>query len=170
MILLAIFALAGMNLEAWESDLSPGNGFTFRPLLSGGGLTASLHGFGGVGEFAFLFYDSGLQIGAHIVGRGGGININNDNHGAGSLGVKISFGGLWPNGRFRSYAFVEGGLGAAGGNYGAHVAGLFGGGGGLDWLFVPNASLYLEFGYLQHHLGGRFAGGPSISIGARSFF
>ncbi|MCL2600414.1 MAG: hypothetical protein FWD88_04450 [Treponema sp.] len=163
-VLLAL-ALVGAHLHAQEG------GFVFRPLFNGGGLTAALNGLGGKGEVAILFFDSGLQVGAHIVGRGGLVSIDDDNYGLGSFGAKLSFGGFWPNGVLRSYAFVEGGLGAAGGgDAGAHLAVLFGGGGGIDWLFLPNASLYLEFGYLQHHVNNRFCGGPSISIGARSFF
>ena len=162
MTILLFLAFVGVGLYAQES--------AFRLFFSGGGPTAALHGFGGKGEVAFLFYDRGLQISGHLVGRGGSVAIDNDNHGAGSLGAKLSFGGLWPNGRFRSYAFVEGGIGAAGGNYGSHMTGLFGGGGGLDWLFTETASLYIELGYLQHHINNRLVGGPSISIGARSFF
>ena len=159
---LVLLVFAGTGLYAQESG--------FRSFFSGGGPTATLYGLGGKGEIAFLFHDRGLQISAHLVGRGASVTINSDNHGAGTLGAKISFGGLWPSGRFRSYAFVEGGFGVAGGNYGALLAGLFGGGGGLDWLFSETASLYIELGYLQHHVSNRFAGSPSITIGARRFF
>jgi len=161
---LLVLAFVGVGLYAQES------GFTFRPLFSGGGPTATLHGFGGKGEAAFVFYDSGLQISSHIVGRGSSVIIDGDTFGAGSMGAKLSLGGIWPNGRFRSYSFVEGGIGVAGGDSGAHLVGLFGGGGGIDWLFMEGTSLYIEFGYLQHHLNNRFVGGPSISIGARGFF
>ena len=164
-ILLALaFAFAAAGLCAQEG------GFTFRPLFSGGGPSASLYGFGGKGEAAFLFYDSGLQASWHLVGRGGSVNAGGERYGVGSFGAKLSLGGLWTGGSFRSYAFVEGGLGMAGGNFGAHMAGLFGGGGGLDWLFAENASLYVELGYMQHHINGKLVGGPSVSIGARSFF
>jgi len=161
-VLLA-FAFVGVGLSAQEG------GFTFRPLFSGGGPTAALSGFGGKGEVAFLFYDSGLQISSHIVGRGNSVVIDGDTFGVGSLGTKLSLGGFWRNATLRSYAFVEGGIGAAGGNSGGHLVGLFGGGGGLDWLFTARASLYIEFGYLQYHVGGGFAGGPALTVGARSF-
>ena len=160
-----LLALVGAGLYAQEG------GFTFRPLFSGGGPTATLHGFGGKGEAAFLFYyNNGLQVGSHFVGRGGSLAVDGEIYGAGSLSAKISFGGFWPNGVFRSYAFVEGGVGAAGGNSAVHVVGLFGGGGGIDWLFMERSSFYVEFGYLQHHMNGRLVGGPSISTGVRSFF
>jgi len=162
-LVLALIVAGSMVVAAQEG------GFTFRPLFSGGGPTAALSGFGGKGEVAFLFYDSGLQISSHIVGRGGSVIIDGDTFGAGSIGAKLSFGGFWANGVLRSYTFVEGGIGAAGGNSGAHLVGMFGGGGGLDWLFMEGASLYIEFGYLQHHINSRLVGGPSISIGARSF-
>jgi len=161
-VLLAL-AFVGVGLHAQEG------GFTFRPLFSGGGPTAALSGFGGKGEVAFLFYDSGLQISSHIVGRGGSVAIDGDAFGTGTLGAKLSLGGFWANGVLRSYTFVEGGIGAAGGSSGEHLVGLFGGGGGLDWLFAAGASLYIEFGYLQHHVANRFVGGPSITIGARNF-
>ena len=162
--ILLTLALAAANLGAGE------NGFVFRPLFGGGGLAASLNSFGGKGEAAFLLFDGGLQVAGHVVGRGGLVAVDRAGYGTGSLGAKLSFGGFWPNGVLRSYAFVEGGLGAAGGDTGARLAFLFGGGGGLDWLFLRNASLFLELGYLQHHVDGRFAGGPSVSIGSRSFF
>ena len=157
-------AFVGANLSAQES------GFTFRPLFSGGGPTAALHGFGGKGEAAFLFYDRGLQISSHVVGRGSSVAVDGDSYGAGSVSARLSFGGFWPGRSFRSYTFAEGGIGAAGGSGGAHLASLFGGGGGFDWLFAERSSVYIELGYLQHHINNRFAGSPTVSIGARSFF
>jgi hypothetical protein len=59
---LAVFAFIVMNLHG------QGNGYTFRPFFSGGGTTI-FDGIGGMGEFAFLFYDKSLQIGSHLVGR-----------------------------------------------------------------------------------------------------
>ena len=72
MDVLLVFAFIGINLYAQE------NGFTYKPLFGGGGATAMFagnggYGIGGYGEYAFLFYENGLQISSHIIGRGDSI-------------------------------------------------------------------------------------------------
>jgi len=47
---------------------------------------------------------------------------------------------------------------------------IFGGGGGLDLFFNRHGSVYLEIGYLQHHINNELIGGISINIGTRRFF
>jgi len=168
---LAVFIFAGLNLYAQE------NGFMYKPLFSGGGATAMLAGnggfaFGGYGEYAFLFYDKGLQISSHIIGRGDRIASESGNkYGAGSIIERISFDGFLPNNIKRSYAFVECGAGIGGGNGSFAFTILFGGGGGID-LFMFNhrsQSIYLEAGYLQHYIKNELVGGVSISIGTRGY-
>ena len=84
-ILVAFLIFIGMNLSANE------NGFTFQPLFGGGGGTAVFdgtggYGLGGMGEFALLFFDNGLQISSHLIGRGDSIIANTGiNYGTGSI-------------------------------------------------------------------------------------
>jgi hypothetical protein len=128
---------------------------------------------GGYGEFAFLFYENGTQIGAHLVGRGDNIRFSPDNnYGAGSLIGKLSVGGFFPNNNFRGYSFVEGGVGFGGGgiNETFAVNVIFGGGGGIDFFFHQKGSLYIEVGYLQHYINRNLIGGALINIGTRGFF
>jgi len=162
--------LIGMNLNAQE------NRFTFRPFYGGGGGTAVFdclggYGIGGIGEFALLLYDKGLQMGLSFMGRGDGITtVNGNNYGAGSILGKISLGGIFPNSIFRGYSFIEGGIGFGGGNGTTAINVIFGGGGGIDLFFHQKGSIYLELGYLQHILNNELIGGISVSLGTRGFF
>ena len=163
-----VIAFLGMNLHAQE------NSFIFKPLFGGGGGTAVFdgsggYGLGGSGEFAFLFYgNKGLQISNHIIGRGDNITTQSGTHyGTGSIMEKISFGGFLPENFLRSYTFIEGGIGFGGGNGMAILNFIFGGGGGIDLFYHDSGSIYLEVGYLQHHVNAELVGGVSISIGSR---
>jgi hypothetical protein len=166
---LLVFAFIGMNLSAQE------NGWTFQPFFGGGGGTATFdsvgnYGIGGYGEFAFLFYDKGLQIGSHVIGRGDSVTINsNDNYGTGSLLAKLSFGGILPKDFLRSYTFIQGGVGF-GGNNNSSANFIFGGGGGIDLFWFKSASIYFEAGYLQYYINNRLIGGVTVSIGSRGYF
>jgi len=167
---LMILAFIGINLNAQE------NGWTFKPFFGGGGGTATFdsagnYGIGGYGEFAFLFYDKGLQIGSHIIGRGDSVTVNsNDNYGSGSLLAKLSFGGHLPKDFLRSYAFIEGGIGFGGNDNTFATNLIFGGGGGIDLFWAKTASIYLEAGYLQHYINDKLLGGVTLSIGSRGYF
>jgi len=167
--ILMIFTFVGLNLYA------QGNGFSYKPFFGGGGATAMLAGnggfvIGGYGEYAFLFYEKGLQIGSHIIGRGDRIVCESGNkYGTGSIIERISFGGNLPNNFMRSYAFVEGGVGFGGSNETFALNILFGGGGGIDLFYNKNGSIYLEAGYLQHYVKNELVGGVSISIGTRGY-
>ena len=167
--ILTVIGLVGMNLNAQES------GFVFRPFFGGGGGTAVFdgtggHGLGGIGEFAFLFYDRGLQVAGHVVGRGDSITTSHGTHyGTGAITGKISFGGFLPRGFLRTYSFIEGGIGFGGGNETRVVNFIFGGGGGVDLFFHRLASIYLEAGYLQHFLNNELVGGVAITIGLRGY-
>jgi hypothetical protein len=168
-ILFLVFAFIGLNLNAQE------NGFTFRPFFGGGGFSGMFtgsggYGLGGVGEFAFLLFDNGLQIGAHIIGRGDNIITESRNDfGIGSIIGKLSVGGFFPNNVFRSYSFIESGAGFGGGNGTTAFNLIFGGGGGIDFFLHRYGSIYLEVGYLQHLINNELVGGVSISIGSRGF-
>ena len=163
-----IAAIFGTNSYAQESD------FTFKR-FGGGGWTAVFdmsggYGLGGYGEFAFLLNNKGsLQIVNHIIGKGENIVVDGNAYGVGSITEKISFGGFLSE-KFRTYAFVQGGVGFGGGNE-TNVLNLnFGGGGGFDLFVHKQVSICLEAGYLQHHLDNKLIGGMLISLGIRSWF
>ena len=170
LVMTAVFCAIGMTVSANEK------GFTFKPFFGGGGVTAlfdfnSGYGLGGSGEFAFLFYDKGLQISNHILGTGSSINIKDGiTYGTGSIMDKISFGGFLSPGFLRTYAFVEGGIGFSGGNETSARDILFGGGGGIDLFFHEKGSIYTELGYVQHYIDNTLMGGLSISIGTRGYW
>jgi len=169
-IIAAVFIFVCMNLAANEQ------GFTFRPYYGGGGFSGVIggtgdYGLGGVGEFAFLFYDKGLQMGLSFIGRGDGITTElGNNYGTGSILGKVSFGGFFPVNFLRSYTFVEGGVGFGGGNGTAAMNLIFGGGGGIDLFYHRTGSIYLEVGYLQHYINNELMGGVSLVIGSRGYF
>ncbi|GHU58384.1 hypothetical protein FACS189444_1940 [Spirochaetia bacterium] len=168
-VFLTVFVIIGTNLYAQES------GLTFKPFFGGGGMTVVFdgtgYGLGGYGEFAFLFYENGLQISNHLIGIGESINgASGNDYGRGSIIDKISFGGLLENNKLRTYAFIEGGVGFGSRNEMADINIIWGGGGGIDFFFHKNGSIYLESGYLQHHSDNMLFGGGSISIGTRGYF
>jgi hypothetical protein len=153
-----------------------GKGWTFNPFFGGGGGTGTFdfagnYGIGGYGEFAFLFYEKGTQISSHFIVRGDSITVNSsDNYGSGSFLAKLSLGGLLPKDFLRSYGFVEGGIGIAGGNNTFAYNLIFGGGGGIDLFYNKFGSIYLELGYLQHYVNNERVGGVTLSIGSRGYF
>jgi hypothetical protein len=117
-----------------------------------------------------LFYEKGLQISNHIIGKGNSITTGSgNNYGTGSIMEKVSFGGFLPKDFLRSYAFIQGGIGFGGGSETFALNVMFGGGGGIDIFYYKNGSIYLEAGYLQHYLNNELVGGVSISIGARGW-
>jgi len=168
-VFILVFVIIGLNLSAQE------NGFTFRPFFGGGGFSGMVtgsggYGLGGVGEFAFLFFENGLQMSGHIIGRGDSIITDSrNNYGAGSIIGKLSFGGFFSNNFLRSYSFFEGGVGFGGGNETAALNLIFGGGGGIDIFYHRYGAIYLEVGYLQHYINNDLVGGVSLSIGTRGF-
>jgi len=170
LVIILIFAFFSLNLSAQD------NGYTLKPYFGGGGFSgvvggAGDYGLGGVGEFAFLFYDSGFQMSGHIIGRGDSITTDEkSNYGAGSIMGKLSFGGFLPNNFMRSYTFFEGGVGFGGGNGTPALNLILGGGGGIDFFYHKKGSIYLEAGYLQHFINNETVGGLSIGIGTRGYF
>jgi len=168
--ILLIFAFFSLNLSAQD------NRNTLKPFFGGGGFSGVIggagdYGFGGVGEFAFLFYDSGFQMSGHIIGRGDSISTEaKNNYGAGSIIGKLSFGGSLPNNFMRSYTYFEGGVGFGGGNGTPASNIIIGGGGGIDIFYHKKGSIYLEAGYIQHFINNESVGGVSIGIGTRGYF
>jgi hypothetical protein len=143
------------------------------PKFSIGGGISSAEGFagGGHGEFSFLIYrgDRGLDIRSHLLLRGGG----SDNFGSAALSGKISIGGIMP-GKFRSYAFVEGGAGFYGTPpkpfFDMPLCYSFSGGGGTDIFLTENVSIYFETGWLGQLTQDDLLHGTMIQIGWRSWF
>jgi len=168
-VILLVFGFACAQTYAQES------GFTLKPFFGGGGGTATFdsvgnYGIGGYGEFACLFYDRGLQIGGHIIGRGDSITVNsNTQYGSGSLLLKLSFGGFFRNDLLRSYGFLEGGAGIGGNSDTFAYNIIFSGGGGIDIFWHKSGSIYLEAGYLQHYVNNDLIGGVTLSIGSRGY-
>jgi hypothetical protein len=140
--------------------------------FTGGGISAAA-GFvgGGHGEFGFPLYrnDKGLDIRNHIALRGGG----GDNFGSLTLSEKISLGGVMP-GKFRSYAFAEGGLGFYGTPskpvFDTPLCYSFGGGGGTDIFLTEGTSIYFEAGWLGQFALDDLLHGTMIQIGWRGWF
>jgi hypothetical protein len=140
--------------------------------FTGGGISAAA-GFtgGGHGEFGFLMYhgDRGLDIRNHVLLRGGG----GDTFGSVTLSEKLSLGGILP-GKFRSYAFAEGGLGFYGVSskpfFDMPLCYSFGGGGGTDIFLTEKASIYFETGWLGHLTSDGLLHGTLIQIGWRGWF
>jgi hypothetical protein len=143
------------------------------PKFSIGGGISAVTGFdgGGHGEFSFPIYhnDKGFDIRNHVVLRGGG----GDNFGSVTLSEKISLGGMMP-GKFRSYAFAEGGVGFYGTSskpfFDMPLCYSFGGGGGTDIFLAEKASIYFEAGWLGQLTSDDLVHGTMIQIGWRGWF
>jgi hypothetical protein len=170
--LAVFFVISFLGIKLYSQE----NGFIFKSLFGGGGAKGTFtfdgggYALGGYGEYAFLFYEKGLQISNHIIGKGNSITTGSgNNYGTGSMMEKISFGGFLPKDFLRSYAFIEGGVGFGGNNETTSLVIMLGGGGGIDLFYNKNGSIYLEAGYLQHYLNNELVGGISVSIGTRGW-
>ncbi|MDR3160718.1 MAG: hypothetical protein LBU28_03790 [Spirochaetaceae bacterium] len=101
--------------------------------------------------------------------RGGG----GDTFGSVALSEKISIGGIQP-GKFRSYAFAEGGVGFYGAPskpfFDMPLCYSFGIGGGTDIFLTEDASIYFETGWLGQLASEDLFHGTMIQIGWRSWF
>jgi hypothetical protein len=143
------------------------------PKFSLGGGVSAAAGFtgGGHGEFSFPLYrgDTGLDIRNHVVLRGGG----GDTFGSATLSEKISLGGILP-GKFRSYAFAEGGVGFYGAPskpfFDMPLCYSFGVGGGTDIFLTEETSIYFEVGWLGQLTSDKLLHGTMIQIGWRGWF
>jgi hypothetical protein len=101
--------------------------------------------------------------------RGGG----GDGFGSAAVSEKISLGGMMP-GKFRSYAFAEGGLSFYGTPskpfFDMPLCYSFGGGGGTDIFLGEEASIYVEAGWLGQLASNDLLHGTVIQIGWRWWF
>jgi hypothetical protein len=138
--------------------------------LGGGPFFTNYIGGGGVADFGFLLFNkNSLDIRNHFVIRGAGF----DDGGLLSLAEKISIGGLMEN-KFRSYGYIEGGIGLWGdknkGFFGMPVAYTFGGGGGTDIFLHERFSIYFEARALIYVLDDNWKSGGMFQIGWRGYF
>jgi hypothetical protein len=158
-ILLVLFLLVGsMFLFAQTPKLSIGGGPFFTNYTGGGGSA----------DIAFLIYNkNSFDIRNHFIFRGTGAD---DFGGLISLSEKISIGGLLEN-KFRSYGYIEGGIGLWGNEFfGKPLAYTFGGGGGTDIFLMERFSIYFEAGALIYVLDNEWKSGGMFQIGWKEYF
>ena len=137
--------------------------------LGGGPFFASYIGGGGAADFGFLLFNkNSLDIRNHFIIRGAGL----DEGGLLSLAEKISIGGLVEN-KFRSYGYIEGGIGLWGDKnkdfFRMPLAYTFGGGGGTDIFLHERFSIYFEAGALIYVLDNNWKNGGMFQIGWKGY-
>jgi len=140
----------------------------------GGGLflsSGAMHS-GGSADFAFLIFHgnrNAWDIRNHLVFRGG----NFSEGGILTLSEKISFGGM-VTGDWRSYGYVDGGIGMRGnetkGFFEPSIAFSVGGGGGADFFLTTTTSMYFEAGGLFVVSDRNWIGGGIVQIGWKGWF
>jgi hypothetical protein len=156
------FSVGSLFLFAQTPKLSIGGGTFFTNYISGGGFA----------DIAFLIYNkNSFDIRNHFIFRGAG--MTDDLGGFLSLSEKISIGGLLKN-KFRSYGYIEGGVGLWGNEnkafFGTPLAYTFGGGGGTDIFLGEQFSIYFEAGALIYVLDNDWKSGGMFQIGWRGYF
>jgi hypothetical protein len=155
------FSVGSVFLFAQTPKLSIGGGPFFTNYIGGGGFA----------DIALLIYNKdSFDIRNHFVFRGAG---SDDFGGLISLSEKISIGGLLEN-KFRSYGYIEGGVGLWGNEdkafFGTPLAYTFGGGGGTDIFLMERFSIYFEAGALIYVLDNDWKGGGMFQIGWKGYF
>ena len=159
--LFVVFLVVGSTfLFAQTPKFSLGSGPFFTTYIGGGGFA----------DFGFLLFNkNSLDIRNHFVIRGAGF----ENGGLLSLAEKISIGGLMEN-KFRSYGYIEGGIGLWGDKnknfFEMPLAYTFGGGGGTDIFLKENFSIYFEAGALIYVLDDEWKSGGMFQIGWKGYF
>jgi hypothetical protein len=150
--------------------------FAQAPKFSaGGGIFFSnyIHA-GGSGDFAFLIYnkkydENSLDIRNHFVLRGAGF----DSGSLLTISEKISFGSLIGD-KFRSYGYMEGGIGLWGNDekefFELPLVYTIGGGGGTDIFLSEKLSIYFEAGVLINVLDNDWKTGGLFQMGWRRWF
>jgi len=125
---------------------------------------------GGSADFAFLiFHKNAWDIRNHLVFRGG----NFSEGGIIMLSEKISIGGM-VKGDWRSYAYIEGGIGITANEtkdfFEMPLAFSYGGGGGTDIFLTTALSIYFEAGGLFVKSEDGWNGGSIFQIGWKGWF
>jgi hypothetical protein len=139
--------------------------------LGGGAVFTNYTGGSGVADFSFLLFNkNSLDIRNHFVLRGAGF----DGGGLLSLAEKISVGSLLEENKFRSYGYIEGGIGLWGDKnkdfFEMPLAYTFGGGGGIDRFLREDFSIYFEAGALIYVLDNNWKSGGVFQIGWKGYF
>ena len=166
-LIFSLYLIIGISI----SVTAQGNESLLR-FSFGGGLffTSGSMDTGGSADFAFLIYQKNtFDVRNHFVFRGanfldGGIMM---------ITEKISFGGM-VTGDWRSYGYIEGGIGATAnktkGFFEPPFTYSIGGGGGTDLFLTETMSIYFEAGGFFIITNGVWNGGSIFQIGWRSWF
>ena len=160
--LVLFFGIGSMFLFAQTPKISIGGGPFFTNYIAGGG----------VADIGILIYNkNSLDIRNHFVFRGAGIAENST--GFFSLSEKISIGWMLEN-KFRSYGYVEGGIGLWGnkdkGFFEMPLAYNFGGGGGTEIFLQEHFCIYFEAGALIYVFKNDWKNGGMFQIGWKGYF
>jgi hypothetical protein len=161
--LFVLFAAVGSTfLFAQIKRLSIGGGPFFTNYIDGGGFA----------DIGLLIYNkNSLDIRNHFFFRGAGMADNST--GFLSLSEKISIGGLVEN-KFRSYGYVEGGIGLWGnenkGFFEMPLTYTFGGGGGTEIFLQEYFCIYFEAGVLTYIFENDWKNGGMFQIGWKGYF
>jgi hypothetical protein len=126
---------------------------------------------GGFADIAFLLFNKkSLDIRNHFIFRGAGLA---ESSGLFSLSEKLSIGGLLEN-KFRSYGYIEGGIGLWGNEdknfFEMPLAYTFGGGGGTDIFLLEHLSICFEAGALIYVLDNDWKYGGTFQISWKGWF
>jgi hypothetical protein len=155
------FATGSVFLSAQTKKLTIGGGTFFTSYIDGGG-------FADIG--LLIFNKNSFDIRNHFVLRGGG--IGDSQGGFLSLSEKISIGGLEEN-KFRSYGYVEGGIGLWGnkgkGFFEMPPAYTFGGGGGTEIFMREHSCIFFEAGALIYIFDDNWKSGGMFQIGWKGY-
>jgi hypothetical protein len=156
------FSVGSIFLFAQTPKSSIGGGTFFTNYIGGGGFT----------DIAFLIFNKdSFDIRNHFILRGA--SLTEDSSGFLSLSEKISFGGLVEK-KFRSYGYIEGGVGLWGNEnkafFGTPLAYTFGGGGGTDIFLGEQSSIFFEAGVLIYIFDNDWKQGGMFQIGWRGYF
>jgi hypothetical protein len=145
---------------------------TIPKLTLGGGTFFGNYVYGGgFADFSFLIFNKNhLDLRNHFVLRGAGL----DNEGGFlTLSEKLSFGGFVVK-KFRSYGYIEGGIGLWGNNNKNFIemplVYSFGGGGGTDIFLSKNLSIFFETGCLINIMDQQWKSGGIFQIGWKGYF
>jgi len=163
--ILLILGFACAQIFAQENEAVPRFGLGGGSFLSGGSMNS-----GGSADFSFLlFHKNVLDIRNHIVFRGGSFSEG----GIMMLLEKISVGGMI-TGKWRSYGYIEGGIGITANEtkkfFEQPFTYSFGGGGGTDLFLWDNLSIFFEAGGLFIVTDRKWINGGIFTIGWKGWF
>jgi hypothetical protein len=172
-IVFMVFLIVNLMFGSFLLADEPSSGLETVPKLSLGGGTFFAHysSGGGFGDFSFLILNKDhFDLRNHFVLRGAGL----DNTGGFlTLSEKLSFGGLVVK-KFRSYGYIEGGIGFWGDDtkklFEMPLAYSFGGGGGTDIFLGERNSIFFEAGCLINILDKEWKSGGIFQIGWKGYF